>query len=58
MYGHSGRFGRIPGAIAGGARALIARKGPWFPINLLVFGAVAIWLALGIAHASVSLVVP
>ena len=58
MYGHSARFGRIPATIVGGVRALIARKGPWFPLNLLVFGALAVWLAPGIAHASVSLLVP
>jgi hypothetical protein len=34
----------------GEARAVIARKGPWFPINLLVFGVLAIWLALAIAR--------
>jgi hypothetical protein len=34
-------------------RALIARKGPWFPINLLVFGALAVWLVFAIAHSSI-----
>jgi hypothetical protein len=37
----------------GGVRALIARKGPWFPINQLVFGALAVWLAFAIAHSSI-----
>jgi hypothetical protein len=36
----------------GTVRALIARKGPWFPINLLVFGAVAVWLAIAIARSN------
>jgi len=52
MYGPSARLGRIPATIVGTVRAFIARKGPWFPINLLVFGALAVWLALGIARAS------
>ncbi|HEV2957917.1 MAG TPA: hypothetical protein VGX95_17520 [Xanthobacteraceae bacterium] len=52
MYGHSTRFGRIPATIAGAARAFIARKGPWFPINLLVFGALAVWLAFAIARSN------
>jgi hypothetical protein len=52
MYGHSARFGRIPATIAGAARAFIARKGPWFLINQLVFGALAIWLAFAIARSS------
>lgn len=53
MYGHFGRFGRIPATIVGGARGLIARKGPWFLINLLVFGVLAVWLALGISRSSI-----
>jgi|GEM_PF-2562235 len=53
MHGHSARLGRIPATIASGARALIARKGPWFPINLLVFGALAVWLAFVVAHSSI-----
>ena len=52
MYGPSARFGRIPAAFAGSARAFIARKGPWFLINVSVFGALAVWLALGIARAN------
>ncbi len=58
MYYRFSRFGRIPATIVGGARGLIARKGPWFLINLLVFGALAVWLALGIARSSVSLLFP
>src|SRR5215470_11666644 len=53
MYGHSARFGRIPATIAGGVRALIARKGPWFLINQLVFGALAVWLVFVVARSSV-----
>jgi hypothetical protein len=52
MYGHSARFGRIPATIAGAARAFIGRKGPWFLINLLVFGALAVWLAFAIARSN------
>jgi hypothetical protein len=52
MYGYSGRFGRIPATIVGAARAFIGRKGPWFLINLLVFGALAVWLAFAIARSS------
>jgi lysophospholipase L1-like esterase len=52
MYGPSARFGRIPTTIAGAARTFIARKGPWFLVNLLVFGALAIWLAFAIARSS------
>src|ERR1700738_1790928 len=52
MYGHSARFGRIPATIAGAARAFIARKGPWFVVNQLVFGALAIWLAFALARSS------
>ncbi|MBV8752032.1 MAG: SGNH/GDSL hydrolase family protein [Hyphomicrobiales bacterium] len=33
-------------------RPFIARKGPWFLINQLVFWALAVWLALGVARAS------
>ncbi len=53
MYGHPARFGRIPATIVSGVRALIARKGPWFPVNQLVFGALAVWLAFAIAHSSI-----
>jgi hypothetical protein len=52
MYGPSARFGRIPASIAGGARAFVARKGPWFLINQLVFAVLAIWLAFAIARSS------
>lgn len=52
MYGPSSRFGRIPATIAGSVRPFIARKGPWFLINQLVFWALGVWLALGIARAS------
>jgi hypothetical protein len=52
MYGPSARFGRIPATIAGSVRAFIARKGPWFLINQLVFWTLGVWLALGIARAS------
>ena len=52
MYGHSARFGRIPATIAGAARAFIARKGPWFLINQLVFVALAVWLSFAIARSS------
>src|SRR5262249_17358050 len=52
MYGPSARFGRIPATIAGSVRAFIARKGPWFLVNLLVFGALAIWLVFAIARSS------
>jgi lysophospholipase L1-like esterase len=52
MYGSSARFGRIPASIAGSVRAFIARKGPWFLINQLVFGALAVWLALAIARSN------
>ena len=52
MYDPSARFGRIPAAIAGAVPAFIARKGPWFLINQLVFWALAVWLALGVARAS------
>src|SRR5262249_14051302 len=52
MYGPSARFGRIPATLAGGARAFIARRGPWFLINQLVFWALAIWLAFAIARSS------
>lgn len=38
--------------MAGAARAFIGRKGPWFVVNLLVFGALAIWLAFAIARSS------
>ena len=53
MYGHSARFGRNPASIVGAVRAFIARKGPWFPINLMVFGALAVWLALAIARSNI-----
>jgi len=52
MYGHSARFGRIPVTIAATAHAFIGRKGPWFLINLVVFGALAVWLAFAIARSS------
>jgi hypothetical protein len=52
MYGHSAHFGRIPATIAGLARAFIGRKGPWFLINLLVFGGLAVWLAFAVARSS------
>jgi hypothetical protein len=52
MYGPSARFGRIPASIAGTARAFIARKGPWFLVNLAIFGALGIWLAFAIARSS------
>jgi hypothetical protein len=38
--------------VVGSVRPFIARKGPWFLINQLVFWALAVWLALGIARAS------
>jgi hypothetical protein len=43
----------MPERIIGALRALIARKGPWFPVNQLVFGALAIWLAFAIARSSI-----
>src|ERR1051326_6576288 len=52
MYGPSVRFGRIPATIAGGTRALIGRKGPWFLINQVVFWALAVWLAVAIARSN------
>jgi hypothetical protein len=52
MYGPSARFGRFPATIAGSVRAFIGRKGPWFLVNLLVFGGLAIWLALAIARSN------
>jgi hypothetical protein len=52
MYGPSARFGRNPAAIAGSVRAFIARKGPWFLVNQVVFWTLAVWLALGVARAS------
>jgi hypothetical protein len=33
-------------------RAFIARKGPWFLINQLVFWTLAVWLALAVARSS------
>jgi hypothetical protein len=42
----------MPATIAAAARALIARKGPWFPVNQLVFWALGIWLAFAIARSS------
>jgi hypothetical protein len=53
MYGYSARFGRNPARIVGAVRAFIARKGPWFLINQLVFGALAVWLALAIGRSSI-----
>ena len=53
MYGHFARFGRIPATIIGAVRALIARKGPWFPVNLLVFGTLGLWLLFMITQSSV-----
>jgi hypothetical protein len=53
MYGHFARFGRIPGTIIGAVRALIARKGPWFLVNQLVFGALGLWLLFTITRSSV-----
>jgi hypothetical protein len=52
MYDPSTRFGRIPATIAGGARAFLARKGPWFLINQFLFWALAVWLAFAIARSS------
>jgi lysophospholipase L1-like esterase len=52
-YGHSTRFGRIPVTIIGAVRALIARKGPWFLVNQLVFGALGVWLLFTITRSSV-----
>jgi hypothetical protein len=43
----------MPARITDAARAFIARKGPWFPVNQLVFGALAIWLLFTIARSSV-----
>jgi lysophospholipase L1-like esterase len=53
MYGHFTRFGRIPAGIMGTVRAFIARKGPWFLINQLVFGALGVWLLFTITRSSI-----
>jgi hypothetical protein len=37
----------------GTVRAFIARKGPWFVVNQLAFGALAIWLAFMISRSSI-----
>jgi lysophospholipase L1-like esterase len=53
MYGHSALFGGIPVKIIEAARALIARKGPLFLINQLVFGALGVWLLFTITRSSI-----
>jgi hypothetical protein len=50
MYGRFARFGKIPVTIIGAVRSFIARKGPVFLINQLLFGTLTLWLLWRIMH--------